>query len=366
MLIFIIVLVVVASIFEYFSLRDPSDMISYSTSAGKSLLEPGEEFDIVSIFQNSSYFPLPHIKVSENLPAEIIVDTKKIHTSMMRVDLNRNGSPSLLIRSDIYLMPKQLLQRRIPAKIKDRGRYIMRGAVIRNGDFFGLRETALKFESFSEIIVMPERAQDLPEITALGNFLGNISVRRFIMEDPVLTLGFHEYTGTEPQRDISWLQSARVNKMMVKKYDYTLEPSVTILLNIDCGEEERDTGLVEKCFCIARSVCELMEQKRIQYGFLTNAIASGAKGGWPVIGDGLGQNHLSAILEGLGRACYLNRESFSGMIDLAIAGAENGRSHVIITPYNSDELNAAVSRLRRLTGGEAVAITAQHLVNVSS
>jgi hypothetical protein len=105
-----------------------------------------------------------------------------------------------------------------------------------------------------------------------------------------------------------------------------------------------------------------MEQKRIQYGFITNAIATGSKSRWPVIGDGLGENHLTAILDGLGRASYENRESFSGMIDLAITGAENGRSHVIITPYHNEELDAAVSRLRRLTGGEALSITAQPLV----
>ena len=359
MLIFIIVLVVVALIFEHFSLRDPTGMISYETFAGKNLLEPGEEFDVVSVFQNSSYLPLPYMKVSENLPAEILVDIDRIHTSRIQVDLTRDGRPSVLIKSNIYLMPKQMLERRIPAAITQRGRYIMRGATISNGDFFGLRDTIIRCERLSEIIVMPERAEDLPEITALGSFLGNISVRRYIMEDPVLTLGFHEYTGREPQRDISWIQSARANKIMVKKYDYTLEPTVTILLNIDVEDEAQDTQLIEKCYCIARSVCELMEEKRIQYGFITNAIASGAKGRWPVIGDGLGESHLSAILEGLGRACYENRESFSGIIDIAIRGAENGRSHILITPYDNEKLNAAVSRLRRLTGGEAIAISPQ-------
>ncbi len=66
----------------------------------------------------------------------------------------------------------------------------------------------------------------------LGGVIGDISVNRFIFEDPMLTVGFSEYTGREPMRDISWTQSARLGRMMVKNYDHTVDLSVTILLNV--------------------------------------------------------------------------------------------------------------------------------------
>jgi len=227
------------------------------------------------------------------------------------------------------------------------------------GDFLGLRETNRQFECVSEIVVMPRPAADAPELKALGNFLGDISVHRFIMEDPVLTLGFREYTGREPQRDISWVQSARMGRIMVKKYDYTLEPSVTVVVNIACGNENPDTALIERCYSLARTVCEQLEEQRIMYGFITNAIAVGSVGHSPVIKDGLGQSHLMAILEILGRATYDYIEPFDVTIERAICSAEQGRSHVIITPFEYAGFNTGAKRLAVLSGGETAVISAR-------
>ena len=58
---------------------------------------------------------------------------------------------------------------------------------------------------------MRMRPRDWADSSAdvLSGFLGDVSVRRFIYEDPVLTTGFREYTGREPMKHISWTQSAR-------------------------------------------------------------------------------------------------------------------------------------------------------------
>ncbi len=72
--------------------------------------------------------------------------------------------------------------------------------------------------------------------------------------------------------------TARFGKLMVKKYDHTLEPTVTVLLNVECPGNEPDTESVERCFSLARTVCEAFEERRIKYGFITNAFAVGAVG----------------------------------------------------------------------------------------
>jgi hypothetical protein len=358
MLIYIVVLIAVAAVIETLSLKNPLDFVRYGTYSSKPSVDPGESFEIVSVIENTRRLPLSFVEIQQILPLEISIDLKIAGKHYTESGPGGSWSPTLRLRSTAYLLPRQRLERRIPASLPARGIYHLRGASLHSGDFLGLRRTSRRFDRTSEIVVLPAPAEEAPELAALGGFLGDISVRRFIMEDPVLTLGFRDYTGREPQKAISWVLTARFGKLMVKKYDHTLEPTVTVLLNVECPGNEPDTESVERCFSLARTVCEAFEERRIKYGFITNAFAVGAVGGWSAVADGLGKSHLSAILEGLGRATYDCTEPFEKTAERAARIAENGRSHVIITPFEYKGLAACVRRLKHLTGGETVVIPA--------
>ena len=43
----------------------------------------------------------------------------------------------------------------------------------------------------------------------LGGFLGELSVNRYLYEDPILTAGYRPYTSGDPMRSIAWKQSVR-------------------------------------------------------------------------------------------------------------------------------------------------------------
>ena len=358
MLTFIVVLFALAGLLEYLSLRDALVFLRFGTHATKPLVDPGEGFELVSVFENTRRLFLPFLDVTELLPPDIMLSLSSARTSYTVDGRSALGAPALRLRSTVYLLPRQRLERRLPASLPNRGRYLLRGAAVQRGDFFGLRETYRDFPCRAEIVVMPAPAPEAPSLTALGDFLGEISVRRFIMEDPVLTLGFGEYTGREPLRDISWVQSARMNKMMVKRYDYTLEPAVTVLVNAACPDDVTDAALLERCFSLVRTVCEQLEARRIKYRVLSNAVPAGLGGRWPAVTDGLGAGHLSGILELLGRATYDAAEPFDTTLERAVRTAEQGRSHIVVTPAESAGLDAAVLRLRTLTGGGVLVIPA--------
>jgi uncharacterized protein (DUF58 family) len=357
MLLFTLFLLILAAVIESLSLKDRLKFVRYSSEATKLLVEPEESFDVVSVTQNLSRLPLSYIELEERLPSgiKIELDSQSRYFGFSQQDSDRS-EPRL--KSSLYLWPRQKVERRIPVSLLKRGRYLLRGAKLQCGDFFGFSKTTRSYDQLSEIVVMPSRADNTPEFTALGNFLGDVSVRRFIMEDPVLTQGFREYSGREPQKAISWKQSARLGRLIVKQYDYTLEPSVTVLLNVHCGNETVDEELIERCFSLARTVCEALESKRIKYGFITNATTAGALGLWSSVAEGLGENHLSAILEGLGRATYGCTVCFEAVVERAVRMAEKGRSHVIITPFEYDGLTLSSKRLRAITGGEVLIISA--------
>ena len=113
----------------------------------------------------------------------------------------------------------------------------------------------------------------------------------------MITIGFREYTGREPFRSISWLQSAKAGRLMVRQYDSTADLSCTVLLNTDCENEERRSEWLELCYSAARNICEELERKKLAYDFKTNGIIAGAMGNWNQVGDGLGAGHLETVLE---------------------------------------------------------------------
>ncbi len=344
MLVFFILLLILGTALELSSLRSDLSYIGYDCKIDKRSCEPGEAFRVTTSITNRRRLPVSFLRLEEHLPRELAIVRGET------LDL-REEKGFLNHCSTIFLMPRQILSRTLTASLPGRGRYIFRGAEIYSGDFLGFRELGQSFRLAEEVVVFPA-ASALPELgNILGGFLGEMSVQRFILEDPVLTLGFREYTGREPQRAISWPQSLSKGRLMVKNYDYTQEASVTVVLNTDYGRKAvKDPRLVEEAFSLARSVCAFLEQKKIKYSFLTNATAAGNLGCWSLLAEGLGANHFYTILEGLGRATYDHTEPCRNLFLRAEKRAEQGQAHVVITPKASPNFDGYVRRLKDLTG----------------
>ena len=353
---FVVLLILAIGILECITLYDPLKDADYSVRTLKRSVEEGEVFSVESTVTNHSPLPMAFLGLEESFPGEASFPNLPAQYTL-RLPPDSLKLPKKLF-STVFLMPRQTLTRRVELSLPARGRYFLRGAELTAGDFLGFQSRSRNWYAFQEIVVLPGRSQAKPAITALGGFLGEISVRRFIMEDPVLTLGFREYTGREPQKQIAWTQSLRAGKLLVKEFDHTLDLSVTVLLDVALHNDPQGEALIEECFRLARTVCETLEQQRIQYGFLTNAMAAGALGHWKSITEGLGESHLMAILEGLGRATYDHGEDFHETLERAARMAEQGRSHILITPRRDAQTEAGARLLESRTGGRVCILEA--------
>jgi hypothetical protein len=347
-LITILAIAVIILLIERNSIKNALTGIEYFQKPSLKIVEPDEEFDIICVLKNRTRRFISYLKLQEKFSKEIVV-LKKI-----------NDLDFMVIESSQYLMPRQVLERRIRASIPRRGRYFLYGATIYGGDFLGITETIGNYTDIEEVIVIPRETTVSDVDVKLSGYIGEMSINRFIFEDPILTVGFNDYTGQEPQKMISWTQTARVGHLMVKKYDYTLELMVTVILNIDYNGYKHDE-VVEECFSIARSVCQFLESRNIKYKVITNAITAGTK---PIFENldyfSWGRNHLMTILEGLGRANKdVIRESYNKLINRAIDSADSGIGHILITADDEDVyLHSEVGymtgleKLRELTGHE--------------
>jgi len=338
MIAFIIILVIAAIILQEWSIKNALKGIKYDYGCSKMRVEPDEAFELVTTITNESSRFIPFLKLNEMLPKGIRV----LHTNAhIKTDAQKNVRHIY----STWLMPRSKLERRIAVAMTKRGRFLFWGADITGGDFLGLDDRRETFHVFNEVVVYPKRADIHAVENMLGGFYGDISVRRFIIEDPVLTIGAKEYTGREPLKQISWKHSARSGRLMAKQFDYTAEMVVSVVLDISTIEiDERQRQLVECCYSLTRSVCESLEQRGISYDFISNAATANAMAKWEYIAEGLGKMHLLSILEGLGRAGYQPTGTFANMIGKM--KREKNRSMIIITPSRDDEKH----RLVRSTG----------------
>jgi len=359
MLLFFIAFIILICLVQLNSQKHALKGIKYEYEFSKKLIEIDEETELISLITNESHRLIPFIRMIEAFPRGI----KPLNQS---VYLREDAFNDFNYNSSIYLMARSRLQRKLKFTFDKRGRYVFRGATLYGGDFLGLKETREKFEQLRELVVYPKpiAASHLQDI--LGGFLGDMSVRRFIMEDPILTIGTRVYTGREPLKQLSWKHTARTNQMMVKQFDYTTEMVVTVFLDISPvkGRTLRFEQL-ENCFSLARTVCQYFDQKRIPFAFVSNALIEGINEDNHRLVKGLGQAHLRAILERLGRASYGTRETYEALIKKLALNQEQNRSTVIITPLRDAYKQSVSEQLKEKTTGVLLFIYGEDFDDVS-
>lgn len=335
----LIAVIVLAFVAQWYVLKYGLEGVTLVLEPSDNLAEPAEPFEVRTTLENKKRFLPVLLQVREILPEPITL-VGEGHRHLVAAH-----QVSYKVYSQ-YLKGRSRVVRTYQATLPRRGRYFFYGASLRGNDFFGIEESTLNIENVVEIVVIPPRAPLATIAQSMGGFLGEVSVRRYIMEDPILTTGFREYTGREPLRAISWNQTARGRGMMVKQYDYTTDPSVTVLLSVAGGTPEE----MEACFSITRTVCEYLESKRIRYDFLTNASSAGALGIWKSVGEGLGAQHLNRILEGLGRATYSCTESLEATLNRARRRI-GSPSYLVILPRADVGMQGQVQAFSAQTGG---------------
>ncbi len=346
-ILFIAVLFVCGALLRVLTLRRGVRDIRYDLQFSTLTAEPGERFKLITTIENTGPLPSLFLGTTENLPYDIDLEGDG-RTSVVRII--QPADKYARLDQTTYLMPHQRLTRTLGASLPVRGQYTVRSARVTGGDLLGFSQTMREESLYREIVIFPESLRP-PELTKVfGSYLGEQSVRRFILEDPVLTMGFREYTGAEPMKNISWQRSLRDNRLMVKQFDYTMELTATILLNMEHAPDVADEVL-ERTFSLTRGVCEELESRHTSYTLITNAAAGGRSGYWSSVGDGMGRLHMNAILEGLGRSLKTHGEPLNRLLGRIGRGVQQGRAYILLTPGIPESARAALTAAKNRLGG---------------
>ena len=346
----LVVFLLAGYLLQQYFLHHSLDNISYQIRPDRKFVECDEEFKIITTIANNKRLPVFFLRLSEMIPEKMRLVRNEKGITRHKIS-NAITSNTASLNQTLYILSYQKVTSSLAVSLSDRGRYILRGAELSAGDLLGINDSTLKIRTAAEIIVYPRKIHSQKLTQTFGGYIGDILVNRFIMPDPIETAGFREYTGREPMKDISWKQTVRYNRMMVKQYDYTANIRVSVILDIE-GNSEEET---ERSYEITRSICEQLENRQIRYDFNTNAAFSGISNIWSSIPEGSGSQHLNTVLEGLGRGEYTVLCSADELYSRSTSNNDDGRSYILVTAH-PEEKKDCLAKYERILGRKILLI----------
>lgn len=284
----------------------------YEQHFDKQYVEVGEKTTLETVFENDKWLPILHLLVSQQMGS--VCDCKKIQYCT-------------------YLMPKQRLVRKQEMVFTSRGKYQSDLPNLAIGDFLGLKEIKCRILNAPGLVVLPTKRDLEKRVTLYGSTNGSVSVKRWILDDPLMPLGIREYTGFEPQKYIHWGSTARLGKLMVKQFDFTQDTDALVILNM---EIEKPTGGYvdptpgEEAIVNARSFAEFFEENHFPYAFMSNEKNHDEK--LFQVNVGLGERHLSDILRHLGEVEFKRTFFIENIIASISEGNRVYQTVVLVTP----------------------------------
>ena len=331
------------ALLEIASRREDFRHLNVDFSLDTKLSEPGETVTLRYTVQNTSVFPMLFVGFSLRLDPAF---TPEEDEEFMR----RHAVSDFLgmrIEHHFFLAPKRQFSGKLRFSVKQRGLYDLGKYYLEIGDFMGLKPKEYS-DNVNLRIICTAAPCPIPDIRALGGELGNISVRRFLHDDPTMVLGYREYSGREPLKQISWNQSAKAGRLIVRQNDFTTDRTAVIIVNID----PTSRTLMEHCLSMTSAVCQFLEREKVPYAMMSN-------GDLRTLTEGLGSSHLFFIQRRIGLSSHTGYVGFSSVIEDCIRSKRPGRTHIVITPSLDGDTQAAVRRLARYTDREPVVLCAQ-------
>ena len=345
MLTLLFVLIAVGIILETISFRRDPDMVGLEFAISTLSTEPGAPFHVQAIVENNSRLPLSYLAVIEIFP---------VSTTLPKNMIFKQRPEETHIRKICRVKGRQRKKLTLEASLRKRGVHQFTGDSLEFGDFLGFREISKKVYYRREIVVYPERlySPDLSE--ALGRFFGDMAAKRFLIRDPILTVGCREYTGREPMKEIHWLQSAHRNELMVREFDYTRQLSASVIMGVDRIDPADEDGL-DLCCSAARSVCESLTDNGVSVNFFTNSHLKriNERELWRCE---VSSRHKNSLLEGLGRVSGYAKGSLDALFEFALKNSEYDAAFIIILPASDDRGDETADVLRKKSGRETLLI----------
>ena len=328
MIYLLIAIVIISLIINSFFLKNGFRDVHYDMEIEKTFVEIGEDVTVRSIIENRKYLPIPYIEIKESFPHFV---GNRLHNMTLLIKARER-----VIRTHLH-------------KTEKRGQFKDILIELKLGDFLGFYYKNQKLILKKNINVKPKKVALKDQISSAASMQGDISVRRWIIDDPLMIAGVREYNTMDSQKLIHWPSSVRQGRLMVKKFDFTSENSTIVVLNNETVKpcpEKPTVNLIEDSIISCRSICDDLDAKNIEFAFTSNAYnySSYYERGYSV-SSGLGSNHLNSVLEILSVIDYKPDLRYHRLIQRLETKNMIHSSIILVTPRILDEYIDTINNL---------------------
>ena len=327
--IIILLLMVILIVIEVVSLWGNRRPLQVDFDVDTTLVEPQETATLYYTVTNPHRIPLLFVGLSLYLEPDASVREDK---EFIRVHVTRHETGTN-VKHSFFLPARSRFSGKLHISLSRRGIHDLGKYFLETGDFLGLSPIIYNGQITKKIICTSEKCPE-EDLDFPGGEIGDISVRRFIIDDPTMLLGYRDYTGREPMKQISWNQTAKVGRLMVRQNDFTTDRIAMILVNMVSTMRPQ----MEECLKIVRTVCEQLEDAKIPYAMMSN-------GDLFSIREGIGREHLFFILRRIGIARPAGFMSFESVVESCVDRRRSNCCYIVITPSVSPETASVIEYL---------------------
>jgi len=323
----------------------------------------GEEVVMVETIVNRKLAPVPWLRLEST-----------IHTGLrfgQQTNLEiSSGAIFQNHRSLFSLMPFTKIVRRHHVLCAKRGWYKLETTAVSIGDLFGLQAAGTTQRLNLELLVYPQLAswEDIP--LPSSRWQGDVTVKRWIVQDPFLTSGVREYRYGDTMSSIHWKATARSQRLQVFNRDFTADPRLLLIVNSQITETMwdavSDPELVERGLSYAATLAEYAVTQGVPVGFGYNGWVQDASGTPVYLAPEGGVPHLEAMFETMAKLAISCCRTFHDYLDQWIQDDGSPMDIVLITPFVAAGIEASIAKLE--ARGHAVSIVplTHHLTGTDS
>jgi Protein of unknown function DUF58 len=320
--------------------------IDYERQFDRTECYAGDEVELIERISNRKPLPVPWLRLEA-------IMSSNFHF-MGQVEMGIDKGKLLQNHTSLFsLMPYTEITRRHQVHCLKRGYYFFNSATMTSGDILGLTKDHQQLYIKCRITVYP-RPISIEEIPLPSSkWLGDLIVRRWIVEDPFFIHGVREYQAGDPMNSIHWKATARSGKLQVNQRAFTADHKLMILLNIDDSPNMWDAVTnpekIEQGIVYAASIAEYVTKQGIPTGFASNGRVIGGRLRTPVhIPCQIGLSHLRTLMDSLAKLELWRSIPFEELLRQVVDSAETSTDCLILTCHMNEKIEREIKRIRSL------------------
>jgi len=318
--------------------------VTYERHFSHATAYEGDHIEMVEKIANRKLLPIPWLRLESFLSRDLVFG-KQANLDIRSGELFQNHLSLFSMRSYRQIV------RRHDIQCRNRGLYRIESATMTAGDPLGMVRVSRQYSLSLELLVYPSTVnlRDIP--LPSHSLLGDLLVKRWIVEDPFLISGVREYRPGDSFRSVNWKATARTGALQVHRRDFTADHRLMICLNVETSGSmwgtATDPRRIELGIRYAATIAGHAIAGGIQTGFLCNGRLidqAPASVCLPPLGGSLQHEE---ILTKLAKLQLKSSANMAYLLNEELERAAVRTDYLIITCHRDDKLRQAVDQLKQ-------------------